>query len=45
MPFGVVLFKKSPEVGFFVGCGPANERGALPKEKKRHNFPRPPLYH
>jgi len=28
MPFGVVLFKKSPKVGFFVGCGPANERGA-----------------
>jgi hypothetical protein len=28
MPFGVVLFKKSPEAGFFVGGGPANERGA-----------------
>jgi hypothetical protein len=28
MPFEVVLFKKSPEMGFFVGGGPANERGA-----------------
>jgi len=39
MPFGLVLSKKSPEVGFFVGGRPANERGARPKEKRSHNFP------
>jgi hypothetical protein len=28
MPFGVVLFKKSPKGSFFVGGGPGNQRGA-----------------